>query len=81
MTASGALSRPQTPAYWVMFLQTKVNEQIRPLIVSDKEKENYICQMCSESFILKYIFCNSPAQKNIKWFEEKVPGKVGECIL
>ena len=31
-------------AYRVMFQQTKVNEKTRPLIVSDKEKENYICQ-------------------------------------
>ena len=27
-----------------MYLQTKVNEQIVPLIVSDNEKENFICQ-------------------------------------
>ena len=26
VTASGALSRPQTPAYRVMYLQAKINE-------------------------------------------------------
>ena len=44
-TASGALSRPHPPACRVMFQQTKVNEETRPLIVSDKEKENCICHM------------------------------------
>ena len=44
MTASGVLSGPRPPTYKVMYLQTKINEQLRPLIVSDKEKENYICQ-------------------------------------
>ena len=34
-----------------------------------------------ESFILKYIFCNLPTQMFITNIEEKVPGKVGECIL
>ena len=42
-TASGALSRPQTPSL-VMYLQTKPNEQIKPLIFSHKENENCICQ-------------------------------------
>ena len=53
MIASGALSGPQTPAYRVMFQQTKVNEKTRPLIVSDKEKENCICQNVQQSLILK----------------------------
>ena len=45
VTASGGPKcDPRPQAYRVMFLQTKVNEQIRPLIVSDKEMENYICQ-------------------------------------
>ena len=46
VTASGALSGPQTSslAYRVMFQQTKVHEKTRPLIVSDKERENCICQ-------------------------------------
>ena len=42
-TASGALS-PRPLAYRLMYLQTKQNEQIRPLIFSDKEKEYCICQ-------------------------------------
>ena len=41
-----------------MFQQTKVNEQTRPLIASDKEKENCICQnvqnlsFCSRYFVI-----------------------------
>ena len=35
---------PTPPAYRVMFQQTKVHEKTRPLIVSDKERENCICQ-------------------------------------
>ena len=31
-------------------------------------------------FILKQIFCNVPTKMQVKNFEEKVPGKVGECI-
>ena len=38
-TASGALSMPQTPAYSVLYLQTKPNEQIRSLIFSDKKRK------------------------------------------
>ena len=44
VTASGTLSGSQTLAYRVMYLETKVNEQIRCLTVSNKEKENCICQ-------------------------------------
>ena len=35
----------------------------------------------SESFILKWIFCNLPTQMYTKKIEEKVPRKVGECIF
>ena len=35
---------PRPLAYRVMYLQTKISEQIQPLIVSDKEKEKCICK-------------------------------------
>ena len=38
-TASGALRGSQTQVYRIIYLQIKPNEQIRPLIFSDKEKE------------------------------------------
>ena len=31
--------------------------------------------------MLKYIFVNVPTEMYIKKFEEKVPGKVEECIF
>ena len=40
----GPSAGPRPPAYGVLFQQTKVNEKTRPLIVSDKERENCICQ-------------------------------------
>ena len=52
----------------------------RPLIFSDEEKENYIYEddqnlLCWNRYLLMYT------QMYIKNFEEKVPGKVGECIF
>ena len=63
-------------AYRVMYLQTKPNEQLKPMIFSDKENESCIYQKWPESFILKL-----PTQMYTKKIEEKVPGKVGECIF
>ena len=38
----GPAQGPRPLAYGVLYLQTKPNEQIKPFIFSDKEKENCI---------------------------------------
>ena len=68
------------PAYTVMYLQTKPNEQLKPMIFSDKENESCIYQNCQNLSYWK-IFCNLSTQMYTKKIEEKVPGKVGECIF
>ena len=40
----GPWADPKPPAYTVMYLQTKPNEQLKPLIFSDKENGNCFCQ-------------------------------------
>ena len=45
----GSYVGPRPPAYRVFYLQTKPNEEIRPLIFSHQEKEKCICQKWPES--------------------------------
>ena len=45
----------EAPAYRVMYLQAKPTKQLNPLLISDKENGNCICQNGAESFILKDI--------------------------
>ena len=61
------------------YLQTKPNEQIRPLIFSDKEKENCICQNDQNLSYWNTYLVMYPHKCTLK--NLKVPGKVGECIF
>ena len=51
--ASGALSGPQTPAYKVMYLQTKPNEEIKTPDFFIWRKAKLHLSRWSESFMLK----------------------------
>ena len=77
-TASGALSRPS--AYRVMYLQTKPNKQLKPMIFSDKKIKVAFIKTMARIFHIE-IDILLPTQMYTKKIEEKVPGKVGECIF
>ena len=70
-TASQALSRAQTPAYLLIYLQTKRNEQIRPLMFSDKEKENCIYQNDQNLLYWNRYFVMYPCKCTFKNMRKK----------
>ena len=67
---------PRPLAYTVMYLQTKPNEQLKPMIFSDKERIKI-----ARIFHIERYFVIYPHKCILKKIEEKVPGKVGECIF
>ena len=78
---SGALSRHRPPAYKVMYLQTKPNEEIKTLDFLRWRKGKLHLSRWSESFMLKWIFVNVPTQMYIKNFEKKYQEKWENAYL
>ena len=72
---------PRPPAYRVMYLQTNLNEQIRPFIVSDKEKENYICSNGQNLSYWNKYFVIYPHKCTLNNFKKKYQEKWENAYL
>ena len=66
---------PKPPAYRVMNLQTKWIEQLKPLILSDKENGNCICQNGQNLLYWNRYFVMYPHKCTLKKFKKKYQEK------
>ena len=77
----GPSAVPRPPAYREMYLQTKLNEQLKLFISWDKETRNCICQNGQNLSYWNRYFVMYPHKCMFKKIEEKVSWKVGDILV